>query len=114
LQPALSSRRQLLIDAGGLSTELDWAVDYDLWPRMFPRARRIRYVPEVFACAAFHAGAGSVFGIGRQIRELRAIKRRYAPLFPLTWRDKLRMRLGIFSLYVYWLAVTLGLRRHSQ
>ncbi len=113
LQPALFFRRHLFLEAGGLSTELDWAVDYDLWPRMFPRARKIRYVPEVFACAAFHPGAASVFGLWKQVRELCLIKQRYAAQFPMSLRDRLRLRKGILELYAYWLAVRLGLRRST-
>jgi glycosyltransferase involved in cell wall biosynthesis len=111
LQPSLFFRRHLFAEAGGLSVEMDWAVDCDLWPRMFPRARKIRYTPEVFACAAYHPGAGSIHGMWKQVRELCLIKRRYAPLFPMSLKDRLRMRLGMASLYAYWLAVKLGLRR---
>jgi glycosyltransferase involved in cell wall biosynthesis len=111
MQPAVFFRKRLFEEVGGLATDLHWAMDYDLWIRMLLRGRKFRYVPEPFACATFHAGAKSVKGLWSQVRELCRIKKRYVRAFSLGSWDRLRMRLGMLSLYAYWLAVRLGLRR---
>jgi hypothetical protein len=86
-------------------------MDYDLWIRMLLRGRKFRYVPEPFACATFHPGAKSVKGLLSQVRELCRIKKKYTAAFSLGLWDRFRMRLGMLSLYAYWLAVKLRLRR---
>jgi glycosyltransferase involved in cell wall biosynthesis len=111
MQPAVFFRKHLFEEVGGVSLGLRWTMDYELWLRMFPRARRIRYVPDHFACATYHADAKSIQGMWDQIREVCALKRRYGEAYALGILDQARMRLGMASLYVYWLAVKLGLRR---
>jgi glycosyltransferase involved in cell wall biosynthesis len=111
MQPAVFFRKGLFEEVGGVSVDLHWTMDYELWLRLFPRARKTRYVPEPFACATYHAGAKSVRGMLTQIRELGQVKRQYAERLRLGWPGRVRMRLGIWSLYAYWLAVRLGLRR---
>jgi glycosyltransferase involved in cell wall biosynthesis len=108
LQPAVFFRRQLFLDAGGLDKSLHWSMDYDLWCRLFPRARAARYVHEVFACATVHPGAKSIRGMREQIAETAAIKRRYAGAFGLTAGERLRMRAGLASLRLYWLLSRTG------
>lgn len=111
MQPAIFFRRALYQDVGGLREDLHYALDYDLWLRMFPRARGLRYLPAPLACATFHADAKSIAGVGAQVRELSSLKRRYRASFPLGLRDRLRLRLGLASLHLYAGAVKLGLRR---
>lgn len=111
LQPAVFFRRRAFLEAGGLREDLHYALDYDLWLRMFPRARGTRYLDRELACATYHADAKSIAGLGRQVRELAALKRQHRPAFRLSWADRARLELGTASLYAYWAAVRLGLRR---
>jgi glycosyltransferase involved in cell wall biosynthesis len=111
MQPAIFFRRSLFLAAGGLRPDLHYAMDYDLWLRMFPLARALRFLPEPLACATFHAGAKSIAGMWRQVRELGRLKRLHRASFALSLPDRLRLRLGVASLYAYWAAVRLGLRR---
>jgi glycosyltransferase involved in cell wall biosynthesis len=110
LQPALFFRRQRFLDVGGVDLGLHWAMDYDLWIRMFERARGVQYLPEVLAHATYHDNAKSVGGMWKQIREFSLIKHRHQRLLngPL---DRLRLEAGMASLYAYYAAVRLGLKR---
>ncbi len=111
LQPSVFFRKRLFDEVGGLATHLHWAMDYDLWLRIFPLARRYLRLPECLSCATYHPGAKSVNGLLPQVRELCALKRRHAASFGLGPADRLRMARGVASLYLYWLAVRLHLRR---
>lgn len=111
MQPAVFFRRSLFREVGGLRVDLHYAMDYDLWLRMFPRARAISFLDRVLACASFHKGAKSITGMGKQIAELLAIKRLHAPSFELGWSDRIRLLAGAGSLCAYWLAVRAGLRK---
>jgi glycosyltransferase involved in cell wall biosynthesis len=111
MQPAVFFRKSLFEAVGGVAVDLKWTMDYELWLRMFPRARKVRYVPDRFACATYHADAKSVRGLLAQVRELCMLKRRYESLFALSLLDRLSMRVGMLSLYAYWLAVKLHLKR---
>jgi glycosyltransferase involved in cell wall biosynthesis len=111
MQPAVFFRRSLFLELGGLRPDLHYALDYDLWIRMFPRARSMRFLPEPLACATFHPGAKSIAGIWNQVRELGELKRLHRSAFQLTLRDRAMLKLGMASLYLYALAVRLGLRR---
>lgn len=110
-QPAIFFRRELFLQAGGLRTDLHYAMDYDLWLRMFPRAREIRFLDRVLAHATFHADAKSIAHLGDQVRELAMLKRRHRSAFKLGVTDRLRLATGVAELYAYWAAVRLGLRR---
>jgi glycosyltransferase involved in cell wall biosynthesis len=109
LQPAVFFTRQLFLAVGGLDPSLHWAMDYDLWFRLFPRARQVRFLDEDLACAMVHADAKSVRGLLPQIRELQQIKRRYLRHFALGPHDWARLLAGEAGLYAYWLAIRLGL-----
>ncbi len=111
MQPAVFFRRQAFSGVGGLRRDLHYAMDYDLWLRMFPRARAIRFVDRVLACATFHPDAKSIAGMRKQVRELAALKRHHLPEFQLGVLDRLRLETGIASLWAYWVAVRTGLRR---
>ncbi len=111
MQPAIFFRRSLFLAAGGLRTDLHLAMDYDLWLRMFPRARAIRFVDRVLAHATFHEGAKSISRLGEQVRELAMLKRLHRAEFELGLADRARCAVGVASLYAYWAAVRLGLRR---
>jgi hypothetical protein len=111
LQPAVFFRRRAFLEAGGLREDLHYALDYDLWLRMFPRARATRYLDQELACATYHPDAKSIAGLWRQVRELAALKRAHRSNFELTWAQQVQVQLGIVSLYAYWAAVRAGLRR---
>jgi glycosyltransferase involved in cell wall biosynthesis len=111
LQPSLVFRRQLFLDVGGLDAELHYTMDYELWIRMFEAARATRYLPEVIACARYHADAKSIAAMGKQVREAYTVKRRTARRLGLGPVDQAKMYAGVASLGAYWLAVRLGLKR---
>jgi glycosyltransferase involved in cell wall biosynthesis len=110
-QPSLIFRRQLFLDVGGLDESLHYAMDYDLWTRLFAAARATCYVPLPISCARYHADAKSIHAMGAQIRELVVIKHRAARRLGLGLVDRVRMAAGESTLAAYWLAVRLGLRR---
>lgn len=111
LQPAVFFRRRLFEAAGRLRTDLHFSMDYDLWLRIFPLARKVEYLSEILARATYHPQAKSIRHLLRQVREFQLVKRQRRPDFSLSAADHLRLRAGIASLYAYWLAVRLGLRR---
>lgn len=110
-QPATFFRRRLFLEAGGLRTELHYALDYELWLRMFPRARGIRRVPRTLACMAFHPDAKSTYAMLPQIREAASAKRAAARENGLGALDRVRIELGVAMNLAYWAAVRTGLRR---
>lgn len=110
-QPATLFRRELFHAAGGLRTDLHWALDYDLMVRLFARARRVRRLPGTIAWMTYHADAKSIRGMREQIAEAAALKRAHARALGLGPVDRARTWRGIGAMYAYWLAVRLGLRR---
>jgi glycosyltransferase involved in cell wall biosynthesis len=108
-QPATFFRRDLFLAAGGLRLDLHYGLDYELWLRMFPRARRIVRLERTLACMTFHADAKSTRAMLPQIREVARVKSQYAR--GLGTFDRLRVRAGVIPLYLYWAAVRTGLRR---
>lgn len=110
-QPATFFRRQLFLDAGGLRLDLHYALDYELWLRMFPRARGVRRIPRTLACMTFHPGAKSTYAMLPQIREAAAVKRAAAATHRLGALDRLRLEVGVGLNLAYWIAVRTGLRR---
>jgi glycosyltransferase involved in cell wall biosynthesis len=111
MQPAVFFRRQLFQAAGGADPHLHWALDYDLWLRMFPAARAVRYVPEVFAHATYHPNSKSISGMLPHIREVWQVKRRHWRKFRLSPGEQALALAGVGSMYAYLVAVRLGLRR---
>ncbi len=110
-QPATFFRRRLFLEVGGLRTDLHYGLDYELWLRMFPRARRIRRLERPLACMTFHADAKSTRAMLPQIREVRRLKAEHARVNGLGPVDRLRVAAGVGALYAYWLAVRAGLRK---
>lgn len=110
-QPATLFRRRTFVEAGGLRTDLFAALDYELWVRLFARARRVRRLPQLVAWMTAHPGAKSIRAMGRQIREVASVKRQHARRLGLGAGDRARMAAGLAALYLYWGAVRLGLRR---
>lgn len=110
-QPATFFRRELFQRIGGLREDLHWALDYELFLRMFRAARTTRYLPRTLARTTFHAGAKSIRGMRTQIHEVARIKRDQAAASHVGMIDRMRIEGGIATLYAYWAAVRLGLRR---
>jgi glycosyltransferase involved in cell wall biosynthesis len=111
LQPATFFRRSLFVDVGGLDQSLHFTMDYDLWIRMWSRARRTRHVPELWANATYHDDAKSVRNMNLQIRETITVKRRYAPKLRLGLGGWWRLSVGVASLYAYLAATRSGFIR---
>lgn len=107
-QPSVFFRRGLFLDVGGVDEALHWTMDYDLWIRMFERARRSVYLPEVLSHTTSHPDAKTVRGMLRQIHEVGAVKRRHASRFGLRNVETVRMYVGWASMYAYWVATRLG------
>jgi len=110
-QPGIFFRRDHFLAVGGVRQDLHYAMDYDLWLRLWPRARAIHRLERTLAAATYHAGTKSMTGMGHQVRELRRLKRTHRGAFPLSVAEALRMHLGTASLYAYWAAVRLGIWR---
>ena len=113
MQPAVFFRRSLFLAAGGLEVGLRWTMDYELWLRLFPLARKTLYMPSQLACATYHADAKSVRSMLLQIGELAAVKRRYSSLLRVGRIDRVLMEAGIATLYAYWVETRIGLKRAS-
>ena len=111
LQPTVFFRRELYLRVGGLNEELHWALDYDLWLRLFPAARKVHYLPQVLACGTVHADAKSVYGMRPQFRETWNLKWQYAPQFQLNTFDYGRLYWGHAKNQLYYLAVKTGLKK---
>lgn len=109
MQPAVFFKRELFLDVGGVSDSLHWAMDYDLWMRLFPAARELRFLDEDLACAVSHQDAKSVRGLWKQIREMHRIKRQYIPKFDLDTKDWIKLAFGEAKIYTYGIAVRTGL-----
>jgi glycosyltransferase involved in cell wall biosynthesis len=114
LQPCLVFRRALFLEVGGLREDLHFAMDYELWLRMFPAARATRHVDLIVASARYHADAKSVASLGRQISEVCAIKLRGAQHARLDAASWARVLASMGILWAYWLAVRSGLRSASS
>ncbi len=111
VQPSVFFRRQLFLDVGGLREDLHWAMDFDLWLRLFEAARQTRYLPEVFTHVRSHADAKTQRGMLRQIGEVRRLKRAWARGRRLDPRTRLAGLASTVLLYAYWAAVRTGLVR---
>jgi GT2 family glycosyltransferase len=110
-QPATFFRRALFRQVGGVRTDLHWAMDYDLWLRIWPAARGIRYLPRTLAFQTFHHGAKTIRAMRTQIGEVGALRRLHARSIRLGPLLTARMWAGHGTLYLYWAAVRLGLWR---
>ncbi|HDS15621.1 MAG TPA: glycosyltransferase [Proteobacteria bacterium] len=110
-QPALFFRRRLFLEAGGLNIHLHWAMDLDLWLRLFPLARKVSYLNEVLACATCHPQAKSIAGMWPHIHEICAVLRKYQGQHSWTVAERLKLWRGKTALYLYGLAVRLHLKK---
>lgn len=111
VQPSLFFRRQLFVDVGGLREELHWAMDFDLWLRLFPAARAARHLPEALSCMRCHPGAKTFYGMWDQIGEVRRLKRAWARQHGIDAATRIAGLWSDAKLVVYWAAVRSGLHR---
>lgn len=111
LQPAAFFSRALFLQVGGLDETLHFALDYDLWVRMWERARRIRRVADTLAYATYHQDAKSAYGLLPMVNELTRLKMHHGRRLGLGAREWIRLGTGVASLYVYYAAVRAGLWR---
>lgn len=109
LQPALLFRRQLFLDVGGLDEDLHFTLDYELFLRLFPKARAVRHVSIEVARAVYHQDAKSIRGMRKQIIEFMRVKHRYATKLALTPTQRVRLYSGMASLWAYYAASRLGI-----
>lgn len=58
-QPSAFFSKNGLQEVGGLDCDLHYAMDYDLWIRMFLKGLRALYVPKVFSCFRYHNASKS-------------------------------------------------------
>jgi glycosyltransferase involved in cell wall biosynthesis len=112
-QPSVFFRRSLFLELGGVDEQLHWCMDYELWIRLFARARRVARAPGLLSCTTSHDAAKTVHGMLHQIAEVGLVKRRHAPAFALGPLERLRLHGAWASMYVYWAATRLGLLRAS-
>jgi glycosyltransferase involved in cell wall biosynthesis len=110
-QPSLFFRRALFVELGGVDEALHLTMDLDLWLRMFARARKVEYLPALLSCTTSHDAAKTVHAMWRQIDEIRRVKLSHARALGLSPVEQLRLWAGIASLYVYYGAVRVGLKR---
>ena len=110
-QPSVFFKRSLFEAVGGVDESLHWTMDYDLWIRMFERARRTSYLPRTLSCTTSHPDAKTIQGMLPQIREVGLVKRRHMARFHLSPAEMVRLVGGWASMYVYWAAVRTGLKR---
>jgi glycosyltransferase involved in cell wall biosynthesis len=111
LQPVLLFKRQLFLEVGGLDEKLHYTLDYELFLRMFPRAREVRHVRHEVARAVYHDDAKSIRGMRKQIVEFMQVKHRYASKLSLSATQRARLYAGFASLWAYYAATRLGLKR---
>lgn len=111
LQPAAFFRRSLYLDVGGIRTDLHLALDYDLWIRMWERARTVRYVPQTLAMATHHEDAKTARALFSQVNELTRLKLAHGRRIGMGPKQWAKTAFGVVSLYVYCAAVRSGLRQ---
>ncbi|MGE0395439.1 MAG: glycosyltransferase family 2 protein [Kofleriaceae bacterium] len=78
-QPSTFFRARTLADAGGLATELHYAMDYDLWIRMTRRSTP-RYVPQYLSTFRLHDESKTMsvaHALANQKETLEVVERHY-------------------------------------
>ena len=108
-QPALFFKRKLFVRVGKLREDLHWAMDHELWFRMFSAARRWKYIPEVFAHQTFHPDAKSIRGMKTQFREIQKIKIDFLKLNQGSWTEYFHVYKSVLNFHAYHFATKTGL-----
>ena len=110
-QPAVFFRKSLFEQVGGLKTELHFAMDQELWMRMFSAARKWQYIPDVLANLTLHVDAKSIRDMGKQIRETTEIKFQYLKQNDGNFFEKIQVRMGWLKMQLYRFASQFGMVR---
>lgn len=110
-QPAVFFRRDLFLNVGGLRDDLHWAMDHELWFRLFMEARESEYIPQCFAHQTLHEDAKSVRGLSEQVREIHSFKMEYLKSNEGRWIERMQVRFGTMKMAVYRMALQTGLVR---
>lgn len=110
-QPAVFFRRDLFLNVGGLRDDLHWAMDHELWFRLFMEARESEYIPQRFAHQTLHEDAKSVRGLSEQVREIHSFKMEYLKSNEGRWTERMQVRFGTMKMAVYRMALQTGLVR---
>ncbi|MEN4042832.1 MAG: glycosyltransferase [Anaerolineaceae bacterium] len=74
-QPSVFMRRSALEAAGLLREEMGYLLDHDLWLRLAARAP-VKYVPELWSAARYHAAAKNIAQTERFCQEAYAVAQR--------------------------------------
>jgi hypothetical protein len=90
-QPSVFMRRSVLDQAGLLRADMGYLLDHDLWLRIAARAP-VKYVPEMWSAARYHAAAKNVAQTERFCQEAYRVAER----LPLTrcWQNVTRSCAG--------------------
>ena len=84
-QPATLIRRSVWEDVGGLRERFDFAMDYDLWWRIYRRFGALLYLPQDLALNRVHDGTKTRSQRQRHFREAIAVVREHHGHVPLKW-----------------------------
>ncbi|MGY4171632.1 glycosyltransferase family 2 protein [Bradyrhizobium sp. USDA 4529] len=84
-QPGTLIRRTAWEAVGGLDPHLSFAMDYDLWWRLYRRFGSFIYVPEILAVNRDHAGTKTRNNRRAHYSEAIAVVRRHYGRVPLKW-----------------------------
>lgn len=104
-QPAVFMRREALLRAGMLDTQYHFLLDHQLWLRL-ASAAEIRYVPQLWAGAHYHAGSkNAARGVefGREAHRILAWMETDPALAPLLAAHERRIRSGAERLDAFYL-----------
>jgi glycosyltransferase involved in cell wall biosynthesis len=96
-QAATLFRRDAWEKVGGLDESLHYALDYDLWWRLYRNGARFKRIGQEVAALRIHDGAKSVAFARRQYAEAETVVRRYANSLPLIWRLRQPFSVGARS-----------------
>jgi glycosyltransferase involved in cell wall biosynthesis len=87
-QPATLIRRAAWEGVGGLDPELQMAMDYDLWWRLFRRDGPLQYVQRDIAASRAHLDTKTITRPRDHYREAKMIVRRHHGSLPAIWHFK--------------------------
>ena len=84
-QPASLIRRQVWESVGGLDTNYDMALDYDLWWRIYRQYSELLYLPKFVACDRHHDETKTASFRSLHYREAMQLLKQHYGSVPLKW-----------------------------
>ena len=84
-QPATLIRRKVWEDVGGLNQQLDMAMDYDLWWRIFKQYGELRFVDKLIAVNRIHDATKTQLQRVKHYREAMGVVKKYNGSIPIKW-----------------------------